>query len=269
MKRSGMLAAALLSLGLVVGVACGSAGGTSDTLTLPPADAGPHAVVVDLDGGGTVATPPDGAAACPAGTCNYQTGAGCSGATSACLPAVSGNTAVPACSPAGTVAAGAACVNLEDCVAGHVCAGGACRKLCCGGDWTGCDSATEHCIEGLSYAGAGSAIETGAMLCYPIDTCDALDPTSCTTAGTTCQIVDATGATACFTDGAGQAGQACPCHGGFTCVLPDHATSPVCVRLCKAVAGGGSPYCASDEGICTHFARDPAGVGECQPPGQP
>ena len=273
MKRSALIAAGLVSFvgAVVVGVACDSGGGLSgDTLTLPPADAGPDAVVVDLDGGGAPATPPNGAAACPAGTCNYQTGTGCSGATAACLPAISGNSAVPACGPAGTVAAGAACVNAADCVAGHVCAGGLCRKLCCGGDWTGCDSASEHCILGLAYAGSGtSTVETGAMLCYPIDTCDALDPASCTQPGTTCQIVDPTGATACFTDGVGKAGAACPCQGGFTCVLPDMAKTPVCVRLCKAVPGGGAPYCQSDEGICTHFTRDPAGVGECQPPATP
>lgn len=171
---------------LLAGAGCVSAGGTSDTQNLLPADAGPDAVVVFLDGGGAPAVPPDGAALCPTGACNYQTGAGCSGTTTACIPEVSGATAVPACSPPGTVDAGAACTQVTDCTAGHLCAGGTCRKLCCGGDWTGCDSPAEHCLEALSYAGAGSAISTGAMLCYPVGTCDALAPSTCPSP-TTCQ----------------------------------------------------------------------------------
>jgi hypothetical protein len=263
MKRLGLLA-----IGALFGAGCSSGGTTSDTLTLPPADAGEDAVAVYLDGGGAPAIPPDGAAACPAGACNYQTGSGCSGAT-ACLPSLEGSATVPACTTAGTAAAGAACVYANDCVAGHVCAGGACRKLCCGGDWTGCDSPSDHCIEDLLYPTDAGSIQTGAMLCYPVNTCDALTPASCTQPGTTCQIVDPTGATACHTDGTGQSGGACPCQGGFTCVLPSMATTPVCVRLCKAVPGGGAPYCQAGEGLCTHYTRDPPGVGECQPPAAP
>ncbi len=156
---------------------------------------------------------------------------------------------------------------MADCVAGYVCAASTCHKLCCGGDWTGCDSPTEHCLEGLSYAGTSGAVPTGAMLCYPVDTCDALDPSSCPSP-TTCQIADATGATACLTNGTGGSGSPCPCQGGFTCVVPTGA-SPVCVRLCAAVAGGAAPYCQPNEGYCTHYTRDPAGVGECQPPSTP
>ena len=248
---------------LLFSVACGT-GGTVSQGDLP-GDAGPDIVPVDLDGGGAPATPPDGPSACPAGVCNYQTGVGCSGATSACLPELSGSTAVPACSPAGTAQGGAACAQAADCVAGYICAAGTCQKLCCGGDWTGCDSPSEHCIEALSYAnGMGGQISTGAMLCYPINTCDALTPSSCTAAGTTCQIADPTGATACLPNGTGQSGDPCPCEGGFTCVVA--SKGPTCVRLCKAVAGGGDPYCQAGEGICTHYTRDPAGVGECSPP---
>ncbi len=258
MRRSILTFLAFLS-----GAACGSNGSTSDTQT-PPTDGGPGGVLVYLDGGAP-ADPPDGAAACPAGACNYQTGAGCSGTTTACIPELTGSAVAPACSPAGTAAAGATCAQATDCVAGYVCAGGTCHKLCCGGDWTGCDSATEHCIEALSYAGASGPVSTGAMLCYPVDTCDALTPSACPSP-TTCQIADATGATACLPNGSGTSGTACPCQGGFTCVSPANG-SPVCVRLCAAVAGGAAPYCGADEGYCTHYTRDPAGVGECQPPG--
>jgi hypothetical protein len=261
----------LAGFALLLGAGCGSGESTSGTLTLPPADAGPGAVPVYLDGGGAPAVPPDGAAACPAGACNYQTGVGCSGTTTACIPELAGGAVVPACSPPGSAAAGAACAQATDCIAGYVCSSdGTCHKLCCGGDWTGCESADEHCIVDLSYAnGMGGTITTGAMLCYPVDTCDALAPTSCPQPGTTCQLADATGATACLANGTGQSGEPCPCEGGFACVHPPMSSGPICVRLCKAVPGGGVPYCQANEGICTHYTRDPAGVGECQPPGSP
>jgi hypothetical protein len=108
-------------------------------------------------------------------------------------------------------------------------------------------------------------IPTGAMLCYPVNDCDPLNPASCTQAGTSCQLVD-NGVPACLTEGTGTAGQPCPCKGGFACVQPPDSASFVCARLCKAVPGGGFPYCQPGEGICTHYNRDPVGVGECQPP---
>ncbi len=264
MKR---LALALAAFFLLAG--CDTGDMMDDTITLPPADAGPDAVSVYLDAGGPggpASTPPNGAAACPTGACNYQTGSGCSGAMSSCLPTPTGNTAAPACVAPGSVAAGGACVQATDCVAGHVCAGGLCRKLCCGGDWSGCDSASEHCLEGFEYINGSMTVQTGAMLCYPVNVCDALNPASCTASGTTCQIADITGVTACLPEGSGGAGQPCPCKGGFACVQPSGSQSYVCARLCKAVPGGGAPYCQVGEGICTHYNRDPQGVGECQPP---
>jgi hypothetical protein len=257
---------ALVAMGLLFGVACSSGNGQGSSLSIPPFDGGP--VPVYLDGGGAPAIPPDGAAACPAGACDYQTGTGCAGAMPSCLPALSGNMTAPACYPAGTAQPGAACVQANDCTAGHICAGGACRKLCCGGDWTGCDDASEHCLESLAYTTDAGLVPTGAMLCYPVNTCDALNPSSCDLPGITCQIADPTGATACIAEGTGTSGEPCPCKGGYVCVQPPNAGT-VCVRLCKAVTGGGAPYCQANEGICTHYTRDPAGVGECQPPSGP
>ena len=255
--------ASVMAAGLLFFAGCGSNGSTSNTNG--SGDGGPGGVVVDLDGGGDAATPPDGAAACPAGVCNYQTGTGCSAATPACIPVTSGTAIVPGCSPAGAVQGGAACTQPTDCVAGYFCAGGLCRKLCCGGDWTGCDSAADHCIETLAYQVGGSPVPTGAMLCYPVDDCDALQPSSCAAAGTSCQIADPTGATACLPQGTGTAGEPCPCQGGFTCIQQT-GKSPACVRLCAAVPGGAAPYCQENEGICTHYTRDPPGVGECRAP---
>jgi hypothetical protein len=169
----------------------------------------------------------------------------------------------PACTLAGPGANGAACVLASDCAAGFLCANAVCRKLCCGGDWTGCSSPKEHCLERLIYSdGMGGTNDTKAMLCSPVNTCDALVPSSCPEPGTTCQLADPTGATACLFEGQGASGEACPCKGGFACVGENGGE---CRRLCKAVKGGGEPFCQSGEGICTHFNRDPSGVGECTP----
>lgn len=246
--------------------AVGCSGTTGDTTSGGMLDAGPDVVEVVLDGGGVPATPPDGASLCPqGGVCNYQSGAGCAADHPSCLPTLDGNGGVaPSCALAGAGVSGSACASAAECAAGYLCASGGCHKLCCGGDWTGCPSANEHCIENLIYGdGKGGTIATGAMLCFPVNTCDALAPSGCTPAGTTCQFADPTGATACLPEGQGGAGEACPCKGGFTCI-GDKASS-ACRRLCKAALGGGDPYCQSGEGICTHYNRDPSGVGECAP----
>ncbi len=221
-------------------------------------------MAVNLDGGGAPAIPPDGGALCPSGACNYQTGVGCTAGDS-CLPTLENGHPAPVCVPSGTVAAGGACQNVEDCVAGHLCVGQVCRKLCCGGDWSACDSASDHCFSAVDFSSNGAVVSTGAMICVPTVACNPLEPSSCTTAGAACQIVDATGATACFAPGTGGSGDPCPCQGGFVCREPK-GQSAVCVRLCGAVEGGAAPYCAANEGTCTHYTRDPAGVGECQPP---
>jgi hypothetical protein len=236
-----------------------SAGCSGGVETEDPADAGADGPEVILDGGGTIPTPPDGPSLCPPGACNYQTNAGCS-PPEGCIPYPDGQgNAPPTCFPLGQGASGAACQSADQCALGHLCAGGTCRKLCCGGDWTGCP-AGESCIQGLSISdGNGGTLKTGAMLCQPVNTCDALDPYTGCPVGTACQIVDPTGATACFQEGNGGSGEPCPCKGGFLCV------SGECRRLCKAVEGGGEPSCQEGEGICVHFHRDPPGVGECTP----
>jgi hypothetical protein len=179
-----------------------------------------------------------------------------------CVPTIMNGAAVPQCVAAGSGMSSASCASSGDCAPGYLCdASGSCRKLCCGGDWSACTSASEHCFVGLSIAESkdSAPIDTNAMLCAAVNTCDALVPQSCEKPGTTCQIVDPTGATACLPEGSGDVGQACPCKGGSVCV------DGVCRRLCKAVAGGGDPACAPGEGNCVHNSRDPMNVGECTP----
>jgi hypothetical protein len=261
MNRSALFASAPLLFLFLSGCTTGTA---DTTLPLPDGGEPDGGAEVILDAGGTPATPPDGASLCPAGECNYQTGVGCPAASPACIPTLNGSAVSPGCEPAGTGTTGVACAQATDCAAGYFCgADASCHKLCCGGDWTGCDSPSEHCLEQLSFAtSSGGVVATGAMLCYPVNTCDALTPATCATAGTTCQIADATGATACLPEGTGGAGDPCPCQGGFTCLV-DPVKGPLCHRLCGAVAGGAPPYCQENEGVCAHYVNDPAGVGVC------
>ena len=177
-----------------------------------------------------------------------------------CAPSAEDGT--PRCEPAGTGPTGAACQSWTDCAPGMICAGGACRKLCCGGDWTGCPEG-EHCLRKLvvQLAKDAGTVDSKAFVCVPVNNCDVLVPTSCglTLPGVACLIADPTGATACLPEGTGLSGGSCPCKGGFTCV------NDLCRRLCKAVEGGGEPSCPTGEGPCVHFNSDPPGVGECTP----
>jgi hypothetical protein len=94
-----------------------------------------------------------------------------------------------------------------------------------------------------------------------VNDCDPLAPASCTRPGTTCQIVDPSGAAACFPEGTGAAGEPCPCKGGYLCA--DQGGDKVCLKLCKAVEGGGEPYCEANQ-ACVHYNdKHPPGVGEC------
>jgi hypothetical protein len=198
------------------------------------------------------------------GACNYQTGKGCGeGGATSCVPLPSGAGVAPTCEPAGSIAIGGPCMQWTDCVSGAVCAQGKCAKLCCANDWNGCPQG-QHCLSPFEVQVApGNVVDSKAYLCMAVNQCDALVPSSCTEPKTTCQIADGSGATACLPDGTGTAGQSCPCKGGYLCV--EKGTGKECRRLCKAVAGGGDPFCPVEEGRCVHFNRDPAGVGECTP----
>jgi hypothetical protein len=257
----------LLTVGRVVfagalmaaSAACSSKGPSQTPISLVDGGDGTPDAAVILDAGDEPAVPPNGASRCPAGVCNYQTGAGCAqdAGPSSCvpLPTPDGG-AAPACEAAGATAVGGACTQWTDCATGAICVEGVCRKLCCGKDWSGCP-AGEHCFTSL-----GIPQPTLAYVCLPAGDCDPLAPTSCPRTGTECQIVDPTGATACLSAGTRNAGDACdgenPCKGGLLCV------SDNCRKLCRAVPGGGAPGCGADE-ACVHFTRDPAGVGECTP----
>ncbi len=239
-------------------VACGGSGEPPPSASDGGGSGGTGGV---LDGGGSIDPPPNGADLCPKGACNFQTQDGC-GAGQSCMPAVSGSDVVPACQSAGTKHSGEACSGWNDCAAGLFCAEGACHTLCCGGDWSACPDG-ESCIRQLSVKVGDASVPSGADLCFPVNDCDPLDSNACSaTPGQACLIVDPTGNVACTPEGTGTAGDACSgsvhCSRGFACVAEQ------CRRLCRAISGG-EPACPSEEGVCVHYNRDPAGVGECTP----
>ena len=150
----------------------------------------------------------------------------------------------------------------NDCERGHFCLDGACRKLCCGADWTGCGSG-ESCIRQLFADLGGARTYVGVDLCFPVGTCDVFDSAACAgEPGRECHIVDPTGAVACAPKGDRELGERCDqasqCRQGLHCV------DDACRRLCRAEACG-EPSCPLAEGVCVHFDRDPPGVGECTP----
>jgi hypothetical protein len=181
------------------------------------------------------------------------------------MPTVSGSTVVPGCTLAGSRQLDQTCTEWGDCARGLFCAEGRCRKACCGGDWSACPTG-QSCIRQLSIRlpGTNQDVDAGMDLCFPVGTCDVLDPSSCAdAAGRSCQMVDPLGNVACAPLGQVALGQPCsskePCAPGMSCV------DQRCRRLCRAVEGGGEPACPPSEGICVHYWRDPPGVGECTP----
>ncbi|RYZ08424.1 MAG: hypothetical protein EOO73_08215 [Myxococcales bacterium] len=239
-------------------VGCGAGETVTDT---PIGTYPPMCPALVLDTTTPLAAPPDGAASCAAGECNYQTQDGCSSAQ-ACRPQFSADApdVHPGCEPAGAATAGEPCAAQGDCARGHFCAEGVCRKLCCGGDWTGCD-ASERCFRALQVKAGGQVIDSGAQLCFPVGTCDPLDPKSCANEpGRECKIVDPTGAVACAPQSSAKLGDPCAppdvCSQGLTCV------GSRCVKLC-AYEACKEPSCSRGEGSCVSFGRDPFGVGEC------
>lgn len=268
-----MVSMETLWVGILVALTAAGCSSSEDTAAgSGGADAGPKVI---LDGGGTIPDAPNGESLCQKGACNYQKQDCPSGGS--CLPTdqppATGDWP-PQCFSAGAKAEGESCSAWGDCVAGYFCLGisgaadggvvpGTCHKLCCGGDWSACGP-NESCIQQvyLVRPGGTEPIYANADVCAPVNDCDVLDPTSCSDKpGRTCQIADPTGNVACMPAGNVGVGQPCGpgkvCQAGFACV------DDACRRLCKAVEGGGEPACPASEGVCIHYKRDPAGVGEC------
>lgn len=223
------------------------------------------------DGKGGTLPPPDGAAACPAGACNYQTQVGCAD-DQACRPyyPAGATTVSPKCEASGAGHSGDPCTLSTDCARGYMClddeqGGKSCHKQCCGGDWTACDPG-ESCIRQFFVQFADGHREQSGDVCVPVNNCDPLDSdASDCPAGRECKIVDPLGAVACTPKSAAKLGDSCSppnvCAQGLTCVGREPA-GYVCRQLCRAEECG-KPDCSVAGGDCVHFDRDPVGVGEC------
>lgn len=208
-----------------------------------------------------VEDPPDGASACGAGDCNYQTQAGCPD-DQACRPQF--NATEPevhaGCEAAGSAESGDACAAQSDCARGLYCALGTCHKMCCNGDWSACDTG-QSCIRSVDVLAGGEVIPADVDLCFPVGTCDPLDGSGCEDEpGRECKLVDPTGAVACAPLSDADVGDSCEpptvCKQGLSCV------GGYCTRLCR-YAQCGQPACGEGEGTCVHFRRNPEGIGEC------
>lgn len=251
--RSALLSALLLATGLAS--ACGSGEQVGDPTTSPQ----PCPRLLE-DDTLTVPEPPDGAAACASGTCNYQTQEGCAD-VDACRPQFNADEpeVSPGCEAAGEGEAGDDCTLQGDCGRGLYCAEGVCRKMCCGADWSACDEG-ESCIRTVQVKAGGEVLDAGLDLCFPVGTCDIFDPDGCEDPKRECKIVDPTGAVACAPRSNADLGDSCApptvCKQGLNCV------GGYCVKLCR-FSECGEPSCSEADGGCTHFDRNPAGVGEC------
>lgn len=225
------------------------------------------------NGKGGILPPPDGAAACPAGACNYQSQEGCA-EDEACRPyyPAGSTTVTPKCEAFGAGRSGETCSLSSDCARGFLCIEDApgvktCHKQCCGSDFSACDPG-ESCIRQFKIQFMDGHQEYAGDFCMPVGTCDPLEPDSCKNEpGRECKIVDPTGAVACMPKSTAELGDSCSppsvCAQGLTCVgTPD--TGLFCRRLCRAEQCG-QPACPEAEGTCVHFDRDPPGVGECTP----
>jgi hypothetical protein len=248
-----------LSFALLIG-GLGAACGSGESVSTDAPGPTPCSTLIE-DTLVALEDPPDGEAACAAGDCNYQTQAGCTEAQ-ACRPQFNATDVEvhPGCEAAGTAMSGEACTAQGDCARGLYCAGGVCRKLCCGGDWTACD-AGESCIRSLEVRAGGQVISADADLCFPVGTCDPLDGSGCEDdPSRECKIVDPTGAVACAPRSDADLGDSCAppnvCKQGMTCV------GGYCVHLCRFLECA-EPACGKGEGSCVRFLRDPEGIGEC------
>ncbi|MFC1642805.1 hypothetical protein ACFL5O_08995 [Myxococcota bacterium] len=249
-------AAGVLCVAMSAGMtACGddSAGldgkGVTETTELP---------WVVLDAGDPAPTPPDGASLCPPGECNFQTQTGCDQGL-ACVATLSGNKGIASCKPPGQTPEGGNCEEQTDCAEGLACAGGSCRTLCCGHDWSVCPTG-QSCFRGLWLQRDGVQADTGASVCFPVDDCDVFDPDACGE-DRICSIASLRADVACMPTGAVATGK--PCRSSNDCAREHVCAEERCVKLCRAEEDAETRPCAGENEVCVHYKTNPPGVGQC------
>lgn len=183
-----------------------------------------------------------GGACAYGGGCDLLSGTSCPdvmGTRQACYPGATASE----CAPAGSLGAGAACDNLNDCDTGLVCLGtGTCAPACCGND--DCDLG-ETCRP-LSDA-SGAPLPGGVGVCIRPTSCTPL-PNTCPT-GQQCQLTGTDGSTDC--GGTGTNTEGMPCGGAMGgCVEGTGCYGAMggaasCIRFCRLgmdadCTGGGT-----------------------------
>lgn len=214
-------------------------------------------IIIGGGAGGASGGGPSLADLCGAGACTPTVNETCldPGAGVDCKLVEEAGAVAGACVPPGSLLEGEPCVTSADCDQGLGCvstvAGGVCRAYCCG-DPEACGAGTYCAAEAL--ADAPSRL---IPACRPSDDCNLLGngPSGCED-GLACTIVKSDGTTACVQPGSGEAGDACPCAGGFVC----SKLTDTCLQLCAT--DGSGPPCAT--GTCMGAAMNlPPGVGLC------
>lgn len=152
------------------------------------------------------------------------------------------------------------CTSATDCAAGFACVGegeaGICRPYCCSVGQDPCASG-DYCGERTLW---GSEVEV--PVCVRADNCNLSQEYPCQNEaecqcqeGTACLVVRSDGTTTCRVPGEGQAGDACPCAGGYVC----SQASGTCLKLCETVVDGDR----CDGGICQVAPNLPDNWGVC------
>ncbi|MFC1642326.1 hypothetical protein ACFL5O_06515 [Myxococcota bacterium] len=213
---------------------------------------------VILDAGDAAPTAPDGASLCPPGDCNFQTQAGCDEGH-ACAAVLADNKALSSCELPGQASEGEPCQDQPECAKGLACAGGRCRRLCCGNDWSVCPTG-QSCFRSLILQRDDTEVSTGAGVCYPVGECNILDPDACGE-GRSCRIVSSRGDVACSQSGTTGTGEAC--NSPNDCQAQHVCAGGQCYELCLAQEAAETPPCSGDNQVCVHYQSHPAGVGQC------
>ena len=253
---------------------CSSATGTTDTR--PSRSTTPAPRAASRWTSTAAATPPRRPTArppAPRALCNYQAGTGCSGATPACIPRERLRRRRPRLRAAGAGRPGAACTqtSVGDCAAGYLCGPGRhATSSAAAATGRAATAPTEHCVRGpLVREPHGGKVSTGAMLCYPVGACDAARAR---------RAAPSPGRPARSSTRPAPPRASRRAPAARASPAPARAASPAsrsrwgatsAYRLCKAVPGGGAPYCQTARGPAPTTRAIRPGVGECGPPSTP
>lgn len=212
------------------------------------------------------------------GSCNWVNNTGCDGGAG-CYRAVVGAEVRQLCASAGNARWGATCTSANNCAPGYACLGdpGRCTLLCCGRDHARCEDPAQGGRAGALCVGA--VIGTDARYCIETRVCDpvATSGNGCPSELPRCDIIAASGATACVAVNRAPGGDGAPCcrseacGPGFACIRDitqscrDASPDGLCRRLCSTAAGAPAT-CPTGQSCSLLFDGLPASVGACSPP---